>query len=188
VSAALELSAGKSLEEISMRSVASHLGVPVMTIYNYVPNKAALYELVQTRILEGVEVPQREAGSWEDRMRMLQRDARAAVAERAGMRVGSGLARSVESARLADGVRDILVDAGFAPDEIALAFTTLFTFMLGQFEIDAIAASAGSRVGVDLLMPADVAPPSVEDSFEYAFDVVLAGLNVRLGRGGGRRR
>jgi AcrR family transcriptional regulator len=167
-----------------MRSLAAHLGVPVMTIYNYVPNKAALNELVQNRILAGVEVPSREVGTWVERMRRLQRDARAAVADRTNGGFVSGLASSTESSRLADGVRDILVDAGFVADEIGFAFTTLFTFMLGQFEVDALAADA-ARQGGSVLMPTDVHRPASEEAFEYAFDVVLAGLEAKLGE---RRR
>jgi AcrR family transcriptional regulator len=166
-----------------MRTLADELGVPVMTIYNYVPNKAALAELVQDRVMAGVEVPPPESGSWEDRMRALQRAARAAVAEHLGVSFGTGVGRAVaisaETRRLADGVRDILAAAGFAPDEVPLAFTTLFTFMLGQLEVDAIARGA-STGEVGLSMPTGAHAPELEEAFDYAFDVVLAGLRSKL--------
>jgi AcrR family transcriptional regulator len=182
VAAALELSGAVPLEQVSMRALAAHLSVPVMTVYNYVPNKAALYELVQNRILAGVEVPPPDAGSWEERMRLLQRDARAAVAEHLGVQFGTGLGRSSEAARLADGVHDILATAGFEPDDVPLAFTTLFTFMLGQLEVDALSRSEDTSGEVDLQMPTGVAAPVGDEAFEYAFDVVLAGLRTKLHR------
>jgi AcrR family transcriptional regulator len=162
-----------------MRALASHLGVPVMTIYNYIPNKATLYELAQNQILAGVAVPPPDAGTWEERMRSLQRDARAAVAGHVGVRFSTGFGRSAEAARLADGVRDILATAGFDHGELSLAFTTLFTFMLGQIEVDALSGDVSA--GVDLQMPAGVDAPRRDEAFEYAFDVVLAGLRAKLG-------
>ena len=40
-----------------MRTLAQELGVPVMTIYNYVANKDALYELVLNHVLRSIRVP-----------------------------------------------------------------------------------------------------------------------------------
>jgi AcrR family transcriptional regulator len=162
-----------------MRALAAELGVPVMTIYNYVPNKAALLELVQNHMLRPVRVPPPEVGSWEERMRVLQRDARAAVAPQIGVRFGSGFGSSAEAARLADGVMTILADGGFAPDEAALAFATLFTFMLGQIELDAMANT--TKPGPGMALMANARPPRFQpdDVFEFAFDVVLEGLKAK---------
>ena len=62
-----------------MRALAQELGVPVMTIYNYVPNKDALYELVMNSVLRQVRVPPPEDGAWEERLKQLERDARSAL-------------------------------------------------------------------------------------------------------------
>jgi AcrR family transcriptional regulator len=180
VTAALELSASTPLERVSMRALAARLGVPVMTIYNYVPNKAALHELVQNRILADVVVPTTDAGPWDERMRVLQREARAAVARHVGVRFASGIAESAEATRLADGVLDILASAGFEPDDIPLAFTALFTFMLGQVEVDAMTRAASADRPVDLQMPTGVDPPVLDEAFEYGFDLLLAGLAAKL--------
>jgi AcrR family transcriptional regulator len=163
-----------------MRSLAAHLGVPVMTIYNYVPNKVALQELVQNRIIGRVEVPPPATGPWQERMRVLQRDARAAVADHLGIRFAAGIGESAEAARLADGVVEILASAGFEGDDIALAFTALFTFMLGQIEVDAMARAGNVDRAVDLQMPTGIRAPVVDEAFEYAFDLLLAGLQSKL--------
>jgi AcrR family transcriptional regulator len=163
-----------------MRELADALGVRAMTIYNYVPNKAALFELVQNKLLARIEVPPPEAGTWDVRVRILQRDARAVVADHVGIRLGSGLGRSAEAARLADGVRDILSSAGFESEDLSFAFTTLFTFMLGQVEVDALAKEAELAQDVDLPMPSGIHAPGRDAAFEYAFDVLIAGLRTKL--------
>src|ERR1700747_3464668 len=71
VEAALQLTDESSLEDVSMRSLANELGVPVMTIYNYVASKEELAQLVVDHVLRHVEMPPIEAGSWDDRMRLL---------------------------------------------------------------------------------------------------------------------
>src|SRR5579862_7132479 len=86
VEAALKLAEEKGrLENVSMRALAQDLGVPVMTIYNYVQNREALYELVIDHVLRPVRVPLPEEGSWEDRIRQLERDARRAVGQYPGV-------------------------------------------------------------------------------------------------------
>ncbi len=57
VEAALKLTDESNLGDVSMRSLAHELGVPVMTIYNYVASKEALNELIVDHALRLVEVP-----------------------------------------------------------------------------------------------------------------------------------
>ena len=85
VEAAVQLAASVRLENVSMRALAQRLGVPVMTIYNYVPNKDALYELVLNFVLRAVRVPEPDEGTWEDRLKQLERDARAALSTFPGL-------------------------------------------------------------------------------------------------------
>ena len=61
VEAALEADRRMGSTKISMRSLANELGVPVMTIYNYVASKEALNELVVDHALRPVSVPPPEA-------------------------------------------------------------------------------------------------------------------------------
>src|SRR6185295_5033462 len=115
VEAALRLARSVRLESISMRSLAGELGVPVMTIYNYVPNKEALHDLVASAVLRDVRVPTPEEGTWEERLKQLERDARSALADFRGLSLDR--VDSTESARLAEGVMSILASAGFTSTE-----------------------------------------------------------------------
>jgi AcrR family transcriptional regulator len=164
-----------------MRALAEELGVPVMTIYNYVPNKDALYELVTDVVLGSVRVPTAEEGTWEERLKQLERDARAAVARHPGVSLDRRQ-DSAEGQRLADGVQSILADAGFAPTEVALAFATLFTFMIGQIDVDVDAVGAGGPAAEAVHSAARASTLDRDEIFEFGFDAVLEGLKLKLGR------
>ena len=107
-------------------------------------------------------------------MRALQRSTRAAVGRHIGLRFGTGVGQSAEAARLADGAMQILRDAGFTPEQADLAFAVVFTFMLGQIELDAL-MNTGDPDDESII-------PSAERdaTFELAFDVMLEGLTRKL--------
>jgi AcrR family transcriptional regulator len=179
VAGAIRLAAGGRLENVSMRSLAQELGVPVMTIYNYVPNKDALYELVVNHVLGQVRVPASNEGSWEERLKQLERDARNALARFPGLSFDRR--DSAEGARLAEGVLSILADAGFNASESALAFTTLFTFMVGQIDVDVDVAEAGGAAAQAVYAASQAANLSRDDIFEFGFEAVIEGLKLKLG-------
>lgn len=179
VEAALKLTDESSLDDVSMRSLANELGVPVMTIYNYVASKEALNELVVDHALRPVEVPPPEAGSWEERMRQLQRGARRAMHQHPGLSFSRHGSSSREAMRLAEGAMSILHAGGFAPDEASTAFATLFTFMLGQIELDVLSDSMGGEATFEGVTSA--ADRSRDELFEIGLDTVIAGINLSVG-------
>lgn len=73
VRAAIELIEREGEDGLSMRRVAAELGVAVMSLYNHVPNKAALLDGVAGRILGGMEVADDPAAHWTERARALIR-------------------------------------------------------------------------------------------------------------------
>jgi AcrR family transcriptional regulator len=188
VEAVLKLAVDSRLEDVSMRALATELRVPVMTVYNYVPSKRALHELVVNHVLRRVRLPPLEEGSWEERMRRLQEEVRRTIGRHPGLslsRYGSG---GTEAARLAEGVLSILGSAGFEPDDAALAFTALYTFMVGQIEVDVIARSRGGRPEAPLGRVARFANRTREELFEFGLDAVIEGLKAKLLNQQTRRR
>jgi AcrR family transcriptional regulator len=179
VEAAVKLATTTRLEDVSMRALALELGVPVMTIYSYVPSKAALYELVIDSVLRPVRVPSESEGSWEVRLKLLERDARSALARFPGLSLDRK--ESTEGARLAEGVMSILASAGFTRGEAALAFATLFTFMVGQLDIDVDVAGAGGPAAMAVQSAAQITRRTPDDIFEFGFDAVIEGLKLKLG-------
>lgn len=179
------------LETVSMRQLAGELGVPVMTIYNYVPNKETLFDLVVSAALRDVRIPSPDEGTWEERLKQLERDARRALSKIPGLSLERG--DSIERARLAEGVMSILADAGFSADEASLAFATLFTFMVGQINVDVEIAEGAGAVAAAIQGAAQVTRMTPDEIYEFGFDAVIEGLKVRLhagtrARGAQRRR
>lgn len=188
VSAVLKLSGGAWLEDLSMRALAAELGVPVMTLYNYVSSKDALYELVIDHVLGPVVVPAPGVGSWDVRIRQLERDARRAIGKYPGLSLSRHGRGSREAMRLTEGVLSILADGGFSPDEAARAFSALYALTLGQFEIDAMAAGWGGRVEASLKAATLPTQLSREELFDFGLDAVIEGLKAMMPKKPARRR
>jgi AcrR family transcriptional regulator len=188
VEAALELSSRASLEDISMRDLASQLGVPVMTLYNYVASKGALHVLVLDHVLQPVRVPGPDAGPWDERIRQLERDARRAMAKHPGLSLMRHGLESAEAARLTNGVLSILAEGGFSADDAARAFGALFAVTLGQLEIDAIAVTSGVAVEASFEPATGPAQLSREELFDFGLDAVIEGLKAMLAKEPSRRR
>jgi AcrR family transcriptional regulator len=60
VAAALELVDGEGLEALGIRPLAARLGVTPMALYNHVPGKARLLDLVAERVAAEIEAPPAE--------------------------------------------------------------------------------------------------------------------------------
>ena len=180
VEAAVRLAADKRLEDVSMRALADELGVAVMTIYNYVPNRDALYELVVNFVLGSVRVPPPEEGTWEERLKQLERDARTALNKFPGLSFDRR--DSAEGSRLAAGVMAILASAGFDPADASLAFATLYTFMVGQISVDVDVAEVGGPAAQAVHSATKVTKRSRDEIFEFGFDALIEGLKLKLAR------
>jgi len=77
--AALAIVDAEGLDALSMRKVGEALGVEAMSLYNHVPNKAAMLDGLYERILSTVEPPP-AARTWMDHVRHQGRALRAALA------------------------------------------------------------------------------------------------------------
>jgi hypothetical protein len=108
---------------------------------------------------------------------MLERDARQALAQHRGMSIKNGV-RSTEAARLADGVVAILTASGFSDEDATRAFGVLYTFMLGQLEIDSFFGStqAGGEPTLEDVTGGEQL--TRDELFEFGFQVMLDGLEA----------
>jgi len=73
VHAAVALIERDGADALSMRGVAAELGVAVMSLYNHVPNKAALFQGVAQHVMAGMDLPDDPEEPWQDRGRALVR-------------------------------------------------------------------------------------------------------------------
>ncbi|MFI6483256.1 TetR/AcrR family transcriptional regulator C-terminal domain-containing protein [Nonomuraea sp. NPDC050663] len=70
VDAAIALIEREGADAVSMRRIAADLQVGVMSLYNHVPNKAALLEGVAEAVLSKIEFRDDPDAPWRDRVRM----------------------------------------------------------------------------------------------------------------------
>jgi TetR/AcrR family transcriptional regulator, tetracycline repressor protein len=180
VDAALDLTAKVGFDNLSMRALARSLGVPTMTIYNYVASREALLELVIGQILREIPIPGSDSGPWDQRLRTLLRDARRVFGAHPGVSTKLGDSGTEEGARLAQAVLDILSDAGFSSEAAVMSFATLYTFMTGQIDLDFVADPALGRTRATLSEVTESVDRSRDDLFEFGFDVVIDGLREKL--------
>ncbi|GAA5169865.1 TetR/AcrR family transcriptional regulator C-terminal domain-containing protein [Pseudonocardia eucalypti] len=73
VHASVDLIERDGADELSMRRVAAELGVGTMSLYNHVPNKAALLDAVAEHIMAGMVYADDPAVDWRDQTRTLAR-------------------------------------------------------------------------------------------------------------------
>jgi len=181
VEAALRVTREVGLDNLSMRALARELHVPPMTIYHYAPSREYLHALVVDDILREIRVPAPDEGDWEERLRKLHSDARRIFAEHPGVSAHLGDGGSSEGARLADGVLAILTEGGFSPDAAVVCFATLFTFMTGQIDLDAMSHFVADGVSTATLdNVTGSARFSREELFELGYDAVMEGLKRKF--------
>jgi AcrR family transcriptional regulator len=71
--AALAFIDANGLEELSTRRLGAQLGVEGMALYKHYPSKEALLDAVAEKLILQVDVPPKELGSWQDRVRAFGR-------------------------------------------------------------------------------------------------------------------
>lgn len=130
--AAVELVDREGLEALSMRRLASELGIGTMTIYGYFRDKDELLDFSIDRMARRYELPSGE-GDWRRRMRdlittmygsLLEHPSAVQLRSRRPI-LNPGALRSGEA-----GMR-ILADAGLELNEAAAAWRLLFTYIFG---------------------------------------------------------
>jgi TetR/AcrR family tetracycline transcriptional repressor len=181
VEAALRVTREVGLDNLSMRALARELNVPPMTIYHYTPSREYLHALVVDDILSEIRIPSPDEGDWEERLRKLHSDARRVFADHPGVSAHLGDGGSIEGARLADGVLAILAEGGFSPEDAVVCFATLFTFMTGQIDLDAMSHFVADGVSTATLDNVTSSSRfSREELFELGYDAVIEGLKRKF--------
>ncbi|TQF73663.1 TetR family transcriptional regulator [Rhodococcus spelaei] len=121
------------LGDLTMRRLATSLGVQPGALYWHFPNKQTLLAAITDAMLAGVSAPMADRG-WDTRLRTLAHRIRDALLAH---RDGAELAAASYSARLAtndahDTLAQSCAEAGLPRDESELAADTLLYYILGQ--------------------------------------------------------
>jgi AcrR family transcriptional regulator len=203
--AALRIVDAEGIEAMTMRRLASTLGVNPMSIYHHLPNKAAVFAGLAELVFAQLESsPPDDSVPWQDELKG------AAAAYRAALRAHPNLALQILSDTSA--VSDVVVvtvepfyraldRAGAAPRQIFEAVNTIIDFIHG-FSLGEAAVRADTfELAPDLLsrvsnLPPGKAPTLVRvvselgaEGLAYDFDsgfatgiaVLVDGIEVRFG-------
>src|SRR5262252_4365394 len=130
--AALEIVDREGLAALSMRRLGDALGVEAMSLYNHVPNKAALLDGIQGRILGLVEAPP-QTRDWRAFARHQARALhRMLCAHAHAIALFARPAGTTAVFTRLDTYLGVLRDAGFAPLEALYVVQILLSFVVGH--------------------------------------------------------
>nr|WP_296771567.1 TetR/AcrR family transcriptional regulator [Rhodococcus sp. (in: high G+C Gram-positive bacteria)] len=136
VDASVEILTDRGLDALSIRSVASHLGLSPMSIYRYVESKSDLLDAVVLRILDRMEIPQSFAEGWSERIVVTMtawRDLLLANPSVIPILVDRPIPAGSEGlARIEENILANLEVAGITGDAGVQAFWQIFTLTFGQ--------------------------------------------------------
>lgn len=147
IGATMELIEHDGIDAVSMRRLATELGCSVMSLYNYVPSKAALLDAVAEAVMSGIEFTPMPDASWAERVQFQARTFRqlARAHPLCAMIAVSRPATSVVPLRLVERALDTLREAGFSGDDSARLVRTFVAYILGSLlgEVGVAPALAG---------------------------------------------
>jgi AcrR family transcriptional regulator len=188
VDAAAELVAADGFEALSMRRLASRLGVGAMTLYGYVRTKEELLGELANRILAGIELPPARL-AWSERVKRILRSVREMFLAHpelipivANQRIdGSAAYRGAEV------MFEALQQAGVDDHSIVSVFDAMVSFAIGSAEREAGLRRGGrSLPGIRQLEPGLhphtirlaglLATRDPERDFELGLDLLIGGI------------
>jgi len=208
VATALAVADAEGLAALSMRRLATELGAGAMSLYRHVQDKEELLDLMADEVYAEIALPAPASGSWDDNLRLIARQTRAAMRSHAwfaavavtrppigpnalahldsSLRALSGLGRSlVEVSRLLGTVTSFVtgVVAAELAEEDARRRDKLteqqWQETFGPYIEEAMAS--GRYPMLAELARADTDPRSPDDQFEFGLECLIAGIAAKSG-------
>jgi TetR/AcrR family tetracycline transcriptional repressor len=195
--AALRLGDEHGLEGLSMRRVARALGVEAMSLYNHVPNKAAIVSGILELVLTGIELPDR-ALPWAERLRALGRTMYRAIGGHpiVATIITTGVANphTIDALRPIEEIYAALHQAGFYDRDATRGANALTALIFGNVLLRPARESTSEddereRQWFQQNVSADELPhlhqalhagqPADPTDFHYQLDVLVMGLEAR---------
>ena len=166
VAAAVRVAERSGVRSVTVRALATELGLSTTAMYRYVDGKAELLNLVAEATLATVELP--DTGSWQQRVRVFARSARKAMLRIDGIadvlqtQPAKGAAQQVDAL-----MQQLVVDAGVPPSRRESARVLLMIFVMGSVSFEQVIDGLPHQL--------TVAP---ETRFEQGLDLLIAGLDA----------
>ncbi len=200
--AAVAVADAEGYDSLTIRSLATHLGVQPMALYYHVANKAAILDGILDLVFAEIEIPSLE-GEWRTEMARRARSARGALGRHpwAIVLLQSGTAPGPATLRHHDAVIGTLRGAGFSVAESAHAFALLDSYIYGFALSEAALPINGPETVAEVAAamvekhPLDGYPHLAEFSsehimqpgydfgseFEFGLELILDGLARTIG-------
>lgn len=136
---ARELARSEGLEHLTMRRLASELGVTPNAIYSHVPDKATLVDMVLDSLLDDVDAAGAEKMEPRQGLIYLMRDSRRMLLEHADVlpQLFSRPMRGPHASRLAEVMLQLLARMGVEGQAAVSGLRSLLTFTIGSVALDA---------------------------------------------------
>lgn len=186
VTAALARIETEGAEALSMRKLAAELGVDPMSLYYHLPDKQALLLAVFDLVLAELPLPD-PALPWHEALRSVGRQFhRLAIAYPRvfPLLIASpyGTPREAEVHRA---LRDLLLRAGFCPEDCVRVTQAIYTYAVGM----ARTAAHGLRLKPFYepgTAPPPPGPPMTADEVDFSIELMIAGIGAVLQRTQGK--
>ena len=194
------------LGALSMRAVASRLGVTPMALYFHFKNKAELLDAVVQRVVADIHLPDDPNASWEELMLAF------GTSGREVMRAHPGIAAAIigenpsgvgePGLRLGERIYAAMEAEGFDDVDMAVGFYTVMVFTLGFVAMEtprhAVPVAAAERDALvdrmeqffaslpetdfpqHIRLAPHLARISTSDQFDMGLQTIVAGLRKRL--------
>ncbi|GAA4584340.1 TetR/AcrR family transcriptional regulator C-terminal domain-containing protein [Planotetraspora phitsanulokensis] len=204
VDAAIDLIEREGADAVSMRGIAAGLGVGVMSLYNHVPNKAALLDAISETILSKIEFTDDPSAPWTDRVRVQARAFRQIAHHypRSTMVVFSRQLHSSAGLLPVERALSTLRDAGFEGSEAVRMLRMFVAYIVGSLlrEVGVTPTFAPVRGDATVAEVDPVLFPEVsslaplltscdhDEEFEFGLELLVQAMAVRAGEQSGRRR
>ena len=179
--AALELVDERGADALTMRELATRMGVGAATLYHYVSGREEIVADVVGILLDEVDTRERKEERWDETLRRGTRSLRA-MALRHPRAFPLVAAASVDRPPVSDYSARVLAlhsNQGIPTESLARMWSTVDAFVTGFLlfsctsVVEGDAAHADEEPGPHLVRRVDA---TSEQAFDYGLDVVLAGL------------
>ncbi|MGV0742905.1 TetR/AcrR family transcriptional regulator [Mycolicibacterium sp. XJ870] len=134
------------LAALSMRAVASELGMSAMALYRYVDDREQLEKCIVEHLLDPIDLRLPVELSWKDQIEALMDRLRSAIGAHSAA-VPLLLAhrhQSLASLRWIEAMLDVLAEAGLTGKDRAIAQRSLVSYLLGSLTNQHLGSLSGS--------------------------------------------
>jgi AcrR family transcriptional regulator len=191
--AALDLMDTEGVRALTIRSLAARLGVAPMSLYNHVRTKEEILDAAREHGLVNLPAADPGAGTWADRVRQINLTFHRALRDHPSL-VALVVARPLAdqiSVGAAEAQLQVLVEAGFAPDDAVRIHLTLLHYAIGAAAWKSprvetpetgramIAELPAVRYPTLAALATPLAAASYDDAqYAYGLDLILSGVSA----------